>query len=111
MTEVALDLVTKADERLPVIANAVEHRDGQRKPIYTRIAFLKATDRRRYERELLNARTKALENLRDERAMSELGEQFIAVLGHDLRNPLASISAGVRILLRGPKNETENRTL
>jgi signal transduction histidine kinase len=31
---------------------------------------------------------------------SELRDQFIAVLGHDLRNPLASISAGTRILAR-----------
>jgi signal transduction histidine kinase len=31
--------------------------------------------------------------LLDERATAELREQFIAVLGHDLRNPLASISA------------------
>ncbi|NVD42064.1 GAF domain-containing sensor histidine kinase [Ensifer sp. HO-A22] len=31
---------------------------------------------------------------------SELRDQFIAILGHDLRNPLASISAGTRILAR-----------
>ena len=30
----------------------------------------------------------------DERQTAELREQFIAVLGHDLRNPLASIEAG-----------------
>ena len=36
-----------------------------------------------------------------ERATSELREQFIAVLGHDLRNPLASIQAGTRLLARG----------
>jgi len=35
-----------------------------------------------------------------ERASSELREQFIAVLGHDLRNPLASIDAGVRLLTK-----------
>jgi signal transduction histidine kinase len=29
---------------------------------------------------------------------AELREQFIAVLGHDLRNPLASIDAGLRII-------------
>ena len=39
-------------------------------------------------------------SLFDERATSELREQFIAVLGHDLRNPLASIGAGVRLLLK-----------
>jgi signal transduction histidine kinase len=35
-----------------------------------------------------------------ERQSSELREQFIAVLGHDLRNPLASIDAGVNLLFR-----------
>jgi signal transduction histidine kinase len=36
--------------------------------------------------------------LLSERETSELREQFIAVLGHDLRNPLASIAAGARML-------------
>jgi signal transduction histidine kinase len=35
-----------------------------------------------------------------ERQVSELREQFIAVLGHDLRNPLASIAAGARMITR-----------
>jgi signal transduction histidine kinase len=34
----------------------------------------------------------------------ELREQFIAVLAHDLRNPLASIDAGMRMLLKEPLN-------
>jgi signal transduction histidine kinase len=38
--------------------------------------------------------------LLSERETSELREQFIAVLGHDLRNPLASIAAGVRMLAK-----------
>jgi signal transduction histidine kinase len=41
-------------------------------------------------------------SLLDERKTSELREQFIAVLGHDLRNPLASIDAGARMLLKEP---------
>ena len=40
-----------------------------------------------------------------EREGAELREQFIAVLGHDLRNPLASIDAGAKMLLRTPLNE------
>jgi signal transduction histidine kinase len=39
-------------------------------------------------------------NLLGERQNAELREQFIAVLGHDLRNPLASIDAGTHLLLR-----------
>ena len=43
-------------------------------------------------------------SLLDERRTAELREQFIAVLGHDLRNPLASIESGAHILLRTPLN-------
>jgi len=39
-----------------------------------------------------------------ERETSELREQFIAVLGHDLRNPLASIAAGTKLLTRGNRD-------
>ena len=39
-----------------------------------------------------------------ERKTTELREQFIAVLGHDLRNPLFAISAGAEMLLRKPKD-------
>jgi signal transduction histidine kinase len=36
--------------------------------------------------------------LAGERETAELREQFIAVLGHDLRNPLASVNGGIRLL-------------
>jgi signal transduction histidine kinase len=38
--------------------------------------------------------------LRDERATSELREQFIAILGHDLRNPLQAIVATSELIAR-----------
>ncbi len=44
--------------------------------------------------------------LMDERAASELREQFIAVLGHDLRNPLAAISMGATLLQRKADDPT-----
>jgi sigma-B regulation protein RsbU (phosphoserine phosphatase) len=116
--EVALDLVNRNGDRLPVIANAAERRAADGSVISTRLTLLKATDRRRYERELLDARDRSRSSeaaaraiLQDERKTSELREQFIAVLGHDLRNPLASISAGARILLRQAKGETETQVL
>ncbi|WP_420132808.1 GAF domain-containing sensor histidine kinase [Rhodopseudomonas sp.] len=45
--------------------------------------------------------------LLDERQTAELREQFIAVLGHDLRNPLAAIDAGTRVLERSPGRAAE----
>lgn len=44
-------------------------------------------------------------NLSHERKTAELREQFIAVLGHDLRNPLASIAGGAALLRETPLNE------
>lgn len=43
--------------------------------------------------------------LTEERAVSELREQFIAVLGHDLRTPLRGISCFTDLLLRMPLPE------
>ena len=42
-----------------------------------------------------------------EREISELREQFIAVLGHDLRNPLAAVAAGLRALVQRPERASE----
>ena len=98
--EFALDFVTEGGARLQVIANAAEQRTPEEGLLSTRLVMIKATDRRRYERELVNARSSAAESLRSERETANLREQFIAVLGHDLRNPLAAISAGARLLQR-----------
>ena len=107
--EFAIEMVTAAGEPMQMICNALEGRDADGKPLFIRFALLKATDRRRYEQELLAAREAARVSLANERETSELREQFIAVLGHDLRNPLASISAGARILGRDAKTEREHQ--
>jgi len=44
-------------------------------------------------------------DLMDERETAELREQFIAVLSHDLRNPLASIDGGLRLLSKAPLDD------
>jgi sigma-B regulation protein RsbU (phosphoserine phosphatase) len=98
--EFALDFETAAGERLPVIANASERRDADGVLLFTSVVVIKAIDRRRYERELVESRSQLRKGLASERETAELREQFIAVLGHDLRNPLAAISAGARILQR-----------
>ena len=44
--------------------------------------------------------------LADERATAELREQFIAVLGHDLRNPLAAVGATAELMVRSDEPKT-----
>ncbi len=43
--------------------------------------------------------------LLEERAISELREQFIAVLGHDLRNPMRAIGSLTELLLKTPLDQ------
>src|SRR6185437_13338353 len=49
--------------------------------------------------------TSARAELLDERQTAEMREMFIAILGHDLRNPLAAISAGIGLISRTPLND------
>jgi len=109
--EFAIDVVRADGKSIQMIVNATERRDDAGKLIFVRLTLIKATDRRRYESQLLRARDEATVSLADERETSELREQFIAVLGHDLRNPLASISAGARILGRDAKTERDHQIL
>jgi PAS domain S-box-containing protein len=54
--EMALDLVCANKQVLPVLVNASEHRDAAGGAVVIRTAIYDATERRRYERELLAAR-------------------------------------------------------
>jgi phosphoserine phosphatase RsbU/P len=123
--EVALDMMTQAGERLPVLVNATERRDSSGGHISTRLTIFNATHRRRYERELIEARkaaeaanlevkelhAKLQARLLDERETGALREQFIAVLGHDLRNPLSAIISGVAVLKRMDLDERAAQVL
>ena len=103
--EVALDLMTAAGGKLPVLASASERRGDDGALLSVRMALFRAKDRRNYERDLHGRATEALHRLTDEKQAAELREQFIAVLGHDLRNPLASIVGAARLLRREAQSE------
>jgi PAS domain S-box-containing protein len=100
VNEIALE-IRRADGSLrPVVASARQMRDAAGAVKIHRVALFDSTDRRRYERELLDARRRA------EQAAQQLSEadreknEFIALLAHELRNPLAPIRAGVEIFRR-----------
>ena len=98
--EIALDLVTATGDKIPTISNATEKRDIDGQHLFTRLTMFKAIDRRTYERSLLDARLKVEAETKAQQETALVREQFIAVLGHDLRNPLAAIAAGGRMLRR-----------
>jgi PAS domain S-box-containing protein len=67
--EIALDVVCADGRRLPVLVNSVLRRDPAAEPQVVRTTVFDATDRRRYERELLLARDR-------ERATRERNERL-----------------------------------
>ena len=67
--------------------------------MFTRFAALIAAQ---LESQMVQEREHAA--LLDERAAGELREQFIAILGHDLRNPLQAVFAGGELLERKLKD-------
>lgn len=129
--EVALDLVKADGETMPVLANAAERRISD-ELVLTRVTLFRAPQRRRHERELVEARAaeqsarrkleeinKGLQNrITDADTLqllavqdAELREQFIAVLGHDLRNPLAGLAGGVNVLSKAHNDPKSVRVL
>jgi phosphoserine phosphatase RsbU/P len=98
VNELAFDLLRANGEKIPIIANAAERRDAEGQHLFTRITLFKAVERRSYERGLLEARSKAESAVGASLETAALREQFIAVLGHDLRNPLAAVAAGLGLL-------------
>ena len=110
--EMSFDLRTATGAAIAILASGVVATDAAGNPHGTRMVLLKAAARRTYERQLVEAQRLSREMetatqrlLQSERETSELREQFIAVLGHDLRNPLTSITSGARMLMKDPAPE------
>jgi sigma-B regulation protein RsbU (phosphoserine phosphatase) len=104
--EVMLELKGEDGMRIPVFVNGLERLNESGTVVMIHHTLFRATDRMRYEQDLREARSVAEGSLSDERVTSALREQFIAVLGHDLRTPLTAISTGISFLERvSPLNE------
>lgn len=96
--EVVLELKSTSGEKLRVMVNAMERRDKSGNASFIRYTILKATDRLQYELNLQEAKKLAENELIKEKEMVLLREQLIAVLGHDLRNPLSAVMMAVDLL-------------
>ena len=114
VSEVKLDLLRSDGPPLPIVVNAVRHPhgDGWRDAL----AVFVAQDRHAYERELMLARKRAEElAARQLEAQDELRradrrkDEFLAMLAHELRNPLAPISTAAHLLTRATSPEELQR--
>jgi sigma-B regulation protein RsbU (phosphoserine phosphatase) len=99
VAEVKFDIKHRDGQTLPILVNIVDRSNEQGK--IRQIAIFIAKDRAKYEHELVLARQRA-EDLRDQltraREIAEdralFAEQMVAIVSHDLRNPLMAVSLG-----------------
>jgi signal transduction histidine kinase len=100
--EIALELVCADQRVLPVIVNARQKRDERGVPLFNRITLFDSTDRKRYERELLQARRRAEQVAKDK-------SDLLSMLSHDIRNPLNAVMGVVQLLDRSELTDRQRR--
>ena len=75
--EIALDIVASDGRRLPALVNAVLERDVDGEPVVIRVAAFDATDRRKYEQELLRAKRRAEDSERRATTLAQTLQQTL----------------------------------
>ncbi|KTC41380.1 histidine kinase [Pseudomonas sp. ABAC21] len=130
VTEVKLDTVHRDGQKVTVLLNG-NRRQLDDAVVYD-LALFGTTDRDKYERELLNAR-KLAEALLQEKTATEVAlhqaqaelkqayaisqrramfaEQMVAIVSHDLKNPLTAIRMASDFLGRGERTPKERQLL
>jgi sigma-B regulation protein RsbU (phosphoserine phosphatase) len=127
VAEVQLEFVHRDGHAFPVLVNAQRRMVGE--VMHHEIAVFVASDRRKYERELLLARQRAEELLESERKAQDslsallreqeqqarqravLAEQLVGIVSHDLRTPLNAVSLGANLLATSGVTPTQARTV
>lgn len=90
---IAVDVVRADGSTLPAMISAARRAPAGDAPALTRFTVFNATERRRYEKELLQARRQA-------QAAAQAKASLLAMLSHDIRTPLGSIMAVTQLLER-----------
>ena len=130
VTEVKLDMLHRDGHKITVLLNG-NKREQADATVYD-LALFGTTDRDKYERELLNARKLAeallLEKTAAETALQQaqaelneayikakrralFAEQMVAIVSHDLKNPLTAIKMASDFLARGERTAKETQLI
>ncbi|WP_375766515.1 ATP-binding protein [Archangium gephyra] len=102
--ELSLELVCADRRTIPILLNSVQKKDADGTPLYHRTTLFNATERKRYERELLLERRKA-EQLAQSKAT------LLATISHEIRNPLNALTAATRLLGMTALSEKQEKYL
>ncbi len=77
--------------------------------VETRGMFVLFSDLIAFHLDAIYQLDETITHLNEERQTADLREQFIAILGHDLRNPVGAVMNAAQVLLRMPLDERSKR--
>ena len=106
VNEIALEVRRTDGAVRPIVASARQLRGSDAVPTINRVALFDSTDRRRYEQELLHARKRAEDAARSLAAADAQKNAFIAMVAHELRNPLAPVRNALDLMRRSGNEPT-----
>ena len=116
VAEVRVQLLHRDGRQLPMLLNA-HRREAQGERVHEFALFI-AQDRDRYEKELVQARTRleatvAQANTLQAQARDRaaFAEQMVGIVSHDLRNPLMAMLMSAELLRRGEITPEQNQVL
>ena len=109
--EILVELSGASGKKVKILINAKESAPKKDQPKLLYYTLSEASDRIEYEQNLKVGKSNAEKELEDERKNVLLREQLIAVLGHDLRNPLGAITMTVGLLERSIADERQKNLL
>ncbi|RSZ60240.1 response regulator [Massilia atriviolacea] len=129
VNEIAINLRAKDGALIPVLVNSVLKRDAEGRPLLIQMSVFNASERRRYERELLQAKRAAeqaavtLEQRVQERtslladalahaeAAVHAKNDFLANMSHEIRTPLNCILGMAALALEGAPDARQRNYL
>ncbi len=109
--EILVELSSTSGKKLKVFVNAKESSPNENGHCTIYYTLIEASDRIMYEQNLQFAKKVADQELEAARENVLLREQLIAVLGHDLRNPLGAVSMTVGYLERSLTGDKQKNLL
>jgi PAS domain S-box-containing protein len=106
VNEIALEVRRTDGAVRPIVASARQLQGSGHVPTINRLALFDSTDRRRYEQELLQARKRAEDAASALATADAQKNEFIAMLAHELRNPLAPVRNALDLMRRSGNDRT-----
>jgi PAS domain S-box-containing protein len=102
--EVAMDVSRRIGDPLPVLVNAERQENEGEGPTIIRVSMFDATDRRKFERELIAARKVA-------ESAAQAKSDFVSMISHELRTPLNAITGVAHLLSKTALSPQQDKYL